>query len=251
MSSKSTILAAALSLGTAFGAATGAVAGTITGGTLLDGAGANQLEAWLGVGDQDFTNIFAGNAGVATATAFHSAVDGVGPTFSIYDVTLDSGNGPSVKIGGYTALDWGGVTGYQSDATAFIFNLTTGEAQFTQHYSGIYSINRAPNYFATFGGGHDIFAGYGVLGTCNGGLSAICDGYTQSHSYDQAQGQISIAGDSGSGSGDSGFDLRHIVVNSLEVYTFEPAVAPVPLPAGGLLLLTALGGLAVARRRRG
>lgn len=31
---------------------------------------------------------------------------------------------------------------------------------------------------------------------------------------------------------------------------FEFALAPVPLPAGGLLLLTALGGLAVARRRK-
>ena len=32
--------------------------------------------------------------------------------------------------------------------------------------------------------------------------------------------------------------------------TVQITLAPVPLPAGGLLLLTALGGLAVARRRR-
>ena len=33
-------------------------ASTIIGGDLLDQAGANQLESWLGVGNQAFTNIW-------------------------------------------------------------------------------------------------------------------------------------------------------------------------------------------------
>ena len=226
--------------------ATAALAGTVTGGSLLDSAGADQLETWLGVGDQDFTNVWSGDAGVGTASSWHAAVDGVGATFSIYNVTL--GDGSTALIGGYTALDWSD-SGYVFDATAFIFNLTSGEAQFTQHYNN--SIYRDSNYFATFGNGHDIFGGYGTLATCNGSNHhPICDGYTYSYNYDQSQGQISIAGDTGSGNGSSGDPYYHIVVNSLETYTFAPAMANVPLPAGGLLLITALGGLAFARRRK-
>ncbi|HID66697.1 MAG TPA: VPLPA-CTERM sorting domain-containing protein [Roseibacterium sp.] len=59
-----------------------------------------------------------------------------------------------------------------------------------------------------------------------------------------------IAGDSGPSAGNSGHPVSHINVNSLEVYSFAPAVAVAPLPAGGLLLITALGGLAAMRRRK-
>lgn len=243
---KQTGFASVCAVGLVLAGATGALAGTVTGGSLLSHAGADQLETWLGVSDQDFTNIWSGDAGVGTAASFHAAVDGTGPTFSIYDVTL--GDGSSALIGGYTGLDWAG-SGYAYDSTAFIFNLTTGEAQFTQD-SPQHALYRNASYFATFGGGHDIFGGTGTLATCGGAITISCDGYTRSHSFDNSQGQISIAGDSGAGSGDSGVYNRHIVVKSLETYSFTPTVAPVPLPAGGLLLITALGGLAAARRRK-
>ena len=48
-----------------------------------------------------------------------------------------------------------------------------------------------------------------------------------------------ITGDLGTGSG--------IYADNL---TFSSAMSPVPLPAGGLLILTGLGGLALMRRRR-
>ncbi len=198
-----------------------------------DGAGADQLETWLGVGDQNFTNVWAGDAGVGTASSWHAAVDGVGATFSIYDVTLVDGS--SALIGGYTALDWSGL-GDVTDLTAFIFNLTTGEAQFTQpNGNGSASIYTNSDYFATFGGGHDIFGGAITLGSYMGSA--------HSFSYDPSQGLITLAGDGTSGSG------TNFTVKTLETYTFEPA-ATVPLPAGGLLLITALGGLGMARRRR-
>lgn len=242
-STKNLLTAAALTVGFVISGLSGAMAGTVTGGSLLDDAGADQLETWLGVGDQDFNNIWAGDAGVATASDFHANVDGVGATFSIYDVTIWDGS--HALIGGYTSLDWEG-KGYLTDLSAFIFNLTTGEAQFSQETT--HSIYRRSNQFATFGGGNDIFAGRGILGTCDGVTSTFCDGSTNSWTYDNSQGQISIAGDSGSGSGNSGQGNLHIAVNSLEVYTF--AVAVVPLPAGGLLLLSAMGGLAMMRRRK-
>lgn len=222
-----------------------ASAGIVTGGSLLASTDADQLETWLGVGDQDFTNIWSGTAGVSTAADFHAAVDGAGPTFSIYEAAFQN---TTIRIGGYTTLDWGGTTGYAYDSEAFIFNLDSGEAQFYQQYPQ-YAVYRNGSYFSTFGGGHDIFGGTGILGTYYGDTSADWrDGYTYSHSYDQSQGQISVAGDSGYGGGDSGIFWDEIGVLSLEVYTIADAQnVPAPTPLG----LMVAGLIALGLRRYG
>jgi hypothetical protein len=219
-------------------------AGTITPGSLIGAADADQLEFWLGVGDQDFTRIFTGAAGVATAAGFHAAADGAGATFTVYDIVL--GDRTSALIGGYTTQDWGGPEGYVADAAAFIFNLTSGEAQFAQG-TPQNEIYRSSIYFPIFGVGNDIFVGYGTLGTCDGATTTYCDGDSFSFSYDQAQGQITVAGDTGFGNGDSGLQSTHWSVRSMDVYTITPAV--VPLPAGLPLLGGALACLMVLRRR--
>jgi len=102
-------------------------------------------------------------------------------------------NGARVRIGGYTAADWG-ANKHVFDASAFIFNLTTGkmQGQVNESAYGNRSIYAGSSYFATFGGGHDIYGGVGNLG--------IASSYT----YDVTRGQIGIAGDSGSADGDSG-----------------------------------------------
>lgn len=216
-------------------------AGTITGGALLDDAGATQLETWLGFGDLDFTSVWYGATG-ATAASFHAAADAAGPTISIYDMTLN--NGDRVKIGGYTTASWAGNT-YKFDAAAFIFNLTTGEMQqqINGYYYGFYSIYAGVSYFPTFGGGHDIYGGGGTLG---GGA------YTYSWTYDHTQGQIGYAGDTGAYAGDSGYSYYGHTVNALDVYTFAAAAPPtatIPLPATGLMLFGALGGIGALRLR--
>ena len=239
-----TLVASCLLLGTPL-----SYAGTINGGSLLHPSDANQIETWLGSGDLDFTNIFSGAAGVATAGSFHAAADGVGPTISIYEITLaDSSH---ARVGGYTTVNWAAPIGgeYVSDFAAFIFNLDSLELQNVQSIPQ-YAIFRAPSYFPTFGGGHDLFPGYGILGTCAGfSGEPYCDGYSSSHSYDQDQGQITVVGDIGSGSGNSGTQYDSWSVNSLEVYTFAPA-APVPLPPAAILFAPAVAGLAFLRRRR-
>ncbi|MEO1689301.1 MAG: PEP_CTERM-anchored TLD domain-containing protein [Pseudomonadota bacterium] len=229
-----------------------AEAGTVSGGSLLTGTDADQLETWFGLPDQDFSLIWSGVAGVATADSFHAAAAGVGPTFSIYGVTL--GNGTEAKIGGYTTVDWTGPSGYVRDSEAAIFNLTTGEIQRPEAGAEDAAVRRRKDvvkYFPTFGTGHDLFGGQDVLGQCTNTTSIVCDGYTYSFGYDHSQGQISIAGDSGTGSGSSGADFRHIRVNSLEVFTSADALA-VPVPMGLPLAISAFGlwGAISLRRRR-
>jgi hypothetical protein len=236
-----------LALAVCLGMASSTHAGVVTGGSLLSGGDADQLETMLGVGDQDFTNIWTGTAGVSTASSFHSAVDGAGPTFSIFEISHDDGN--TYRVGGYTALDWGGTTGYQYDSTAFLFNLDSLEAQFIQTYPQ-YAIYRNPSYFSTFGGGHDLIGGWGTLGTYHGTAGDVYDGYSNSHSYDQTQGQIAVAGDSGYGSGNSGWGgYAAWSTISLEVYTFGTAT-PVPAPTNLALLGLGLFGLSLFRRRQ-
>jgi hypothetical protein len=213
-------------------------AGVITGGTYLGAGGASQMQQWLGTGDLDFTNIWSGSADPATASAdWHAAVDGAGPTVSIYEATIHDGT--TAYIGGYTANSWG-VHQYANDPTAFIFNLTTLEKQIQIDNSSPCSRYTLVNRLASFGCGHD-------LGDSMGG-------YTYSYSYDISQGQISIAGDSGQGNGDTGTHYTHVTLTGLQTYTFDVADAPatgaVPEPSVIALFAAGLFGLGFARRRQ-
>jgi hypothetical protein len=216
-----------------------ASAGVITGGTYLDAGGASQMQHWLGTGDLDFTNIWSGSADPATASAdWHAAVDGAGPTVSIYEARIHDGT--TAYIGGYTANSWG-VTGYANDPTAFIFNLTTLERQLQDDPTSYCSVYADESWkLASFGCGHDLTAGQG--------------GYTYSTSYDTSQGQISIADDSGTGAGSSGIQYNHITMTGLQTYTFNTADAAAPTavhePSVIALFTAGLFGLGFARRRR-
>jgi hypothetical protein len=215
-----------------------ASAGVITGGTYLDAGGASQMQHWLGTGDLDFTNIWSGSADPATASAdWHAAVDGAGPTVSIYEARIHDGT--TAYIGGYTANSWG-FTGSANDPTAFIFNLTTLEMQLQESLTSSNSIYTDASRLASFGGGHD--------------LTDTRGGYSYSYTYDISQGQITIADDSGSGSGSSGIHYTDFTMTGLQTYTFNTADAAAPSavhePSVIALFTAGLFGLGFARRRR-
>lgn len=196
-----------------------AYAGVITGGNLLTNDYADQLEIWLGSGDQDFNNVWSGDTG-ATATSWHTAVDGIGPTISIYDITYD---GTNYLIGGFTERDWGEYYSYKAGTNEFIFNLTSNVKEDLGTYPQ-YATYSNPSYFATFGGGHDIFGGINEIGER---LGYAYQGYSYGNAFNS---NIVIGGS----------NFTNFTVNRLETYTFANAqsVESVPEP------LTILGSLA-------
>ena len=218
-----------------------AQASTVSGGTLLDGAGAQFVANEIGTAST-FTHLWSGEANVATAASFHAAADAYGRTLSIFNIQRYSGE--VLRVGGYTELSWG-LEGRQYDGAAFLVNFDSGEVQ-RQNAGNTYSIYANADYFPTFGPGHDLMAGRGTLGTYYGSYYDAPSGHSRSSGYDDSQGQIVIAGDSGAGDGDSGEPFSAWRVLSLEVYGVEDLPA-VPLPAGLPLLVLGIAGLGAVR----
>ncbi|SIS42539.1 PEP_CTERM-anchored TLD domain-containing protein [Neptunomonas antarctica] len=200
----------------------------------LSNSSATWLEGRLGQGDLDWDSIWYGTTG-ASSTSWHAAVDGVGPTVSIYDVNYA---GQNYLIGGYTDLDWTS-GGYKHDSTdgffdSFIFNLntqTTHKSMPGNWGTGVYAIYAVSTHFATFGGGHDIFGGSYTLG---------------GNAYSNWQGTYNL------GLGniiDNANNVASFTVNSLETFAFAPA-ASVPTPGTIALFSLGLMGLGLNRRRQ-
>ena len=218
-----------------------------------------QLETWLGQGNLDFTNIYT-KAGGDTSTAFHSAADGQGTTFSLFEVTYTdpmSGEAPTAVIGGYNPQSWSSIDGWHfttPDAlrVAFIYNLTTGVQQKQRLQTdpldstiGKDQTYNVPNYGPTFGGGHDIFV--------NSNLSS---GSALQYSYGAGLqctwGGVNILGFDlyvTPCNTDNGNDID-FTVGALEVYTFAQAPVVAPEPTTLLLLGTGLAAVVYRRRRK-
>jgi hypothetical protein len=206
---------------------------------LLDDAGATQLENWLGQGDQDWDSVWYGTTG-ATSVSWHGAVDGIANTVSIYDITYA---GQNYKIGGYNANAWSSSGDYTHDYDGiwenFIFNLTTGvTAQATDPYSnwniGEYATFNHNAYFATFGGGHDLWGGNHKIGQASGGAHYVG----------------TYVGESGTGPVgnivDASTSYATFQVNALETFTFSSAT---DVPEPSTLAIFALGIIGLASRR--
>ncbi len=217
-------------------------AGVINGGELLDQSGADFLEARLGLGDLDFTNISNLSAG-DTSTQWHADVRGYTDVISIYDITF---RGENYLVGGYSAIGHDG-DGYSYNGAAtvenFVFNLSLGEIHNTQTYpytNGQYDQYDRADYFAAFGGGHDLFGGRHAIGYEQG----YAHGYSGNNYGYSYGGSHHLLGD--------GLNyLQRFTVNGLESFVFSPAASvSVSEPSPLMLFGLGLAGLGFIRKKR-
>ncbi|MCK4997875.1 MAG: PEP_CTERM-anchored TLD domain-containing protein, partial [Anaerohalosphaera sp.] len=130
----------------------------------------DQLQDWLGQGSFTLYNTYTKSED-DTSADFHSAVDGVGPTFNLMKIS----NGSSTRIiGGYNPQSWSSLGGYNRSPTsnfytAFIFNLSSNQIW---RQSLDFQTYNHPSHGPTFGGGHDIYVN-----------SSLSTGYSLVHSY--------------------------------------------------------------------
>ena len=197
-----------------------------TNSTLLNDANATQLEQWLGQGDLDWQSVWYGTSN-ARSHAWHRAVDDVGPTVSIYNITY---GGNSYLVGGYTNLSWR-KTGdglKKGIGESFIFNFAKAKRWGVS--AGNVEIVTDPYHFATFGAGHDLIGGFTGIG--------ISKGSNKIGSYNYSDRWDSIVGFSSS--------RNYFKVNSLETFTFSPATQ---VPEPPTLAVIALGIFGIVSRR--
>jgi hypothetical protein len=160
---------------------------------ILTPAYETQLEAWLGQGPLTFTNLYAKAPGDDSGT-FHSAVDGQGATFTLFEAVFGSS---AYILGGYNPQSWASCCDFNytfpdDTRTAFIYNLTTGVMQ-TQRltsdpfdgFHGMAQTFNDPSFGPTFGGGHDLYVSsnlsegsavqvsYGIGAPCGWGMHQL------------------------------------------------------------------------------
>ena len=212
-------------------------AGDIKGGSsLLDDRSHAQLERWHGAGEFNLTRDYALESG-HTAPDFHAAVDGMGPTFTLLQLTNTLGE--SYLVGGYNPQSWSSTDGWHvterdADRTAFLFNMT--EPAVYRQVPSTYilpsqgsrqTLNRA-EHGPAFGAGHDLF---------------VNDRLDTAFSY-----QLTYGDPLGEGRSivDRSVGVQLAQVDAMELFT----LSPVPEPAAAALWAAGAGMAGVALRRR-
>jgi hypothetical protein len=209
---------------------------TATGTSLLDQDRRRQLERWLGAGEFTFTNAFTLQPGL-TSPDFHAAVDGLGPTFTLMQVTNAAGD--SYVVGGYNPQSWSStdgwhVTEFDWQRTAFLFNMTAPAVyrQVPTSYilpsQGSRQTFNEPDHGPTFGAGPDLFVSAGLD-------TAISWQVTYGNPLDQGKSII-----------DGSLGGQYVHIDALELYT----LGPIPEPAEAAMFAAGLGLIGWRLRRR-
>jgi hypothetical protein len=210
------------------GVGTAAHAGDIIGGSsLLDDSRHAQLERWLGQGEFNLNNVYTLRPG-DTSVNFHNAADSKGATFTLLEVTNTAGQ--SFLVGGYNPQSWSSTEGWHEterdfQRTAFLFNFDT-PAVYRQVLSGFELPSQGQRqtfndilFGPVFGSGPDLF---------------VNDDLTKALSWQLGYGNPDNEGVSII---DGSLRGQTVSVNAMEVF----AIAAVPEPASGAMLLAGLG----------
>jgi hypothetical protein len=210
-----------------------------TGGdpSLLDQSSRRQLERWLGRGEFTFNNVYTLQPG-DDSLDFHSAVDAMGETFTLMQVTNAAGS--SYLVGGYNPQSWSStdlwhVTERDWQRTAFLFNLTEPAVyrQVPTTYilpsQGARQTFNRSDHGPTFGTGPDLF---------------VNDRLDTALSWQVSYGDPL---DEGKSIIDRSIGGQLVRIDAMELYT----LAPIPEPAEVGMLAAGLGlvGWRVRRRR--
>jgi len=227
--------------GNAGRAAPTGVGAIIGGSSLLDDGRQSQLERWLGKGELNLNNVYTLRPG-DTSAIFHQAVDGKGATFTLLDVT--NGSGQSFLVGGYNPQSWSSTDGWHEterdfQRTAFLFNFTTPAVyrQVPTSYQlpsqGLRQTFNDILFGPVFGSGPDLLV--------NDDLTKALS-WQLSYGNPMNEGMSIIDGSLGG---------QAVTVNAMEIF----AIAPVPEPSAGAMLLAGVGMLGAfghwRQRKRG
>lgn len=214
-----------------------ALAGDIIGGSrLLDDGRHAQLERWLGAGEFNLDNVYTRRPG-DTSADFHAGADGKGATFTLLEVTNDSG--ASYLVGGYNPQSWADDDGWHEterdfQRTAFLFNFTE-PAVYRQILSGYVLPSQgqrqtfnALEFGPVFGSGPDLFVNDGLASGLSWQLSYGSPDDEGLSIIDRSQGGETVR------------------IDAMEVF----ALAPVPEPGALALWAAGLGMAGLLARGR-
>jgi hypothetical protein len=205
-----------------------ASAGDITGGSsLLDDSRHAQLERWLGAGEFNLNNVYTLRPG-DTSVNFHQGADGKGDTFTLIEVTNTAGQ--TFLVGGYNPQSWSSTDGWHEterdfQRTAFLFNFTTPAVyrqvptSFELPSQGQRQTYNDILFGPVFGSGPDLLVNNDLTRALSWQLSY----------GDPANEGVSII--------DGSLLGQTVSVNAMEIF----AIAPVPEPGSGAMLLAGLG----------
>jgi hypothetical protein len=210
-----------------------------------------QLETWLGQGDLTFTNVFEKQDG-DTSVDFYEAVRLTGPTFTLFEATLQSGY--RAVLGGYNPQAWDPflrehrLTPADADRTAFIFNLTETVIERQNLSSSFGGIDCTPDLPAGDCGQFQTY-NHALFGPIFGLDDLLVDRFLNA-GWETSCSCLSAFGATNEGllPGHE-FPIQRFTVGALETYTFMRNTTSVPEPASLLLLLTGVTGLVATRKR--